>query len=306
MKIHEVRHSCSFDPFENQAWEEFHFENLKCGESKLLIFRNDLSVVWGRFQNPWMECDLITLDHLKGFPVRRISGGGTIVQDRGNINFSFLTSQEKNNPLDLSKHSSTENLWFLIKIIKEVLEINKNSQLEFAVNDRNDILLKGFKISGSAYRQQGHRYLHHFTLLYDSQLELLKKLLHSPWKNHIFKSLGTSSRSSPVTNILKEIHDGFDTDTFVIKIMDKIKDEVQKVSDGINFYQDPISEILKERTLKFKSLDWIWGKTPEFHVKVNNLFFNKDINLNENKNYEISNLAYQFEEGRLKKIYFLT
>ncbi len=155
-------------------------------ERRLFLYRNDPCVVIGRHQNPWIECDLAAMQR-DGVPlVRRQSGGGTVYHDTGNLNWCFLTSREQ--------YSQDENF-----------RIVQNALAEFGINGvrsgRNDILVDGRKVSGSAFKVGRERCFHHGTLLMNADLE--KLLAYLTARTRQLESKGIDSVRSTVANLLE-------------------------------------------------------------------------------------------------------
>lgn len=160
--------------FHNLALEEWFLQ--RCAQEQglsraLLLYCNTPSVVIGRNQNPWAESNLwlVTRNKAGGDcrPVslaRRYSGGGTVVHDEGNLNFSFIVPK--------SEFSRRKNTEWLAGTIQEAFP-----ELNLVINERNDLLSGNCKVSGSAYRLTGAAALHHGTLLVRSNLTQLRQLL---------------------------------------------------------------------------------------------------------------------------------
>ncbi len=177
-----IYQSLSQDPFINLALEQ---QLLEAGTSNaLFLYQNHNSVIIGRAQNPWIECDLHFLETHKITLARRQSGGGTVFHDLGNINFTFFSEKKQ--------YDKKENLKL---IIKALASLNINVQM----NERHDLILNDKKISGSAFRETKTHAFHHGTLLINSDLNLLRQSLKAP--EYDIKSKGVASVKSSVINI---------------------------------------------------------------------------------------------------------
>lgn len=157
--------STSTNPFFNLALEEYVFRNTPLNDGpmqneRLMFYTNDRCVVIGKNQNPWKELYLRNLSQ-RGYEfLRRHSGGGAVVHDLGNVNYSYLTSRER----------------FKREFFNRQLVQCLNNP-DVSMNDRGDLTYKGFKISGSAFKiAQGKSY-HHGTMLVESELSEFKGLL---------------------------------------------------------------------------------------------------------------------------------
>ena len=156
------------DPFFHLAVEEWLLRETE-GES-FFLYQNQPCVVLGRFQNPWLECDLAFMREQNFTLVRRMSGGGTVWHDDGNVNFCWV------GPL---KGFSKDNA------LHRMVEQLKKFGLNVTINARHDLVVPQAdgstrKVSGSAYKQTKDRALHHGTLLLKSDLTQLNRVLRSP------------------------------------------------------------------------------------------------------------------------------
>lgn len=176
--------STSFDPHENLAVEQFLLETLQPGQCILYLWQNQNTVVIGRNQNPWVECRTSLLEEEGGRLARRLSGGGAVFHDLGNLNFTFLVSDED------------------FHIEKQLSVIGRACALagiETESSGRNDILAAGRKFSGNAfYHSRGNAY-HHGTLLIRADMGKLQRYL-SPSKAKL-DAKGIASVRSRVVNL---------------------------------------------------------------------------------------------------------
>ena len=179
--------SKTHDPFFNLATEEWLFRSGDITRPTLFLWRNEPTVVIGRCQNPWKECDISKLREKGVHLARRFSGGGTVYQDLGNTNFTFLTS--------LANHDKERNSQIIIRALSTF-------GLCAETSGRNDLIVGGFKVSGAAYKLAPPRALHHGTLLIQVDMSALAGLLN-PNKLKL-QSKGIASVASRVKN-LKEL-----------------------------------------------------------------------------------------------------
>ncbi len=174
----------SLNPYHNLAAEKLLFDTLPNETLILYLWQNENTVVIGKNQNPWAECKLEELKATGGFLARRLSGGGAVFHDTGNLNFTFIASSDD---LDVLLNLS------VIKTACAYLGINA----EFS--GRNDILIDGKKFSGNAfYSSQGKSY-HHGTLLISSDVQKVSKFLTPPREK--LQAKGIKSVSSRVITL---------------------------------------------------------------------------------------------------------
>jgi len=180
----EVLVSDSLNPWFNLATEQWIFSDMEPDRQLLFIWRNTDTVVIGRNQNPWKECNLSKMEKDSVYLARRESGGGAVFHDKGNTNFTFLSG--------IKNYSVERNF----RIITDALS---GLGLDAVISGRNDITAGGKKISGSAFKLTSDRAFHHGTLLISADLGRLSEYL-SPSILKL-KSKGIESARSRVANI---------------------------------------------------------------------------------------------------------
>lgn len=243
----------SHDPYFNLASEEYMLK--ETDEDVFMLWQNEKSVIIGKNQNAWAEInsDFVEKNGIK--VARRMTGGGAVFHDLGNINYTYITSETEENRLNFA--------YFSQPIIKAL----KNMGIEACLDGRNDLVVEGFKISGSAECVSENRFgtsriLHHGTLLFSADLSDLAGALTV---NHMkLESKGIKSVRSRVAN-LSQI-DGYcgpvDIEDFISALFCEIS------PFGVRTFTDEENDGIRElRKLKYSSYDWIWGKSPVFDVR---------------------------------------
>ena len=178
--------SGSLDPFWNLAMEQHLLDTVPSGCCLLYLWQNENTVVIGRNQNPWAECRVVLLEEEGGHLVRRLSGGGAVFHDRGNLNFTFLVPT---GDYDLRKQQ------------RVLLEACKSFGIPAELSGRNDLTADGRKFSGNAFYRSGDRSYHHGTLLVDTDGEKLSRYL-TPAKAKL-EAKGVASVRSRVVNLVE-------------------------------------------------------------------------------------------------------
>lgn len=236
-------------PWMNLAFENFLLRTLNIKDRCLMIWRSDKSVILGRFQNPWIECDLKKMRQDGVRLVRRQSGGGAVYHDLGNVNFSFFNSHKD------------ENFAIVLKALKSLGIIATKNQ-------RNDLLIEGKKISGSAFKRSKDAHFHHATMLINSQLDKLFEYLNPKKRKIISKSI--LSNRSLVMN-LNEINNSINYLQFILALENQYSlfynQPVEKNTFNEQFIEGQ-SQILDYYNV-IKDWQWVYGETPKFEYCVN-------------------------------------
>lgn len=235
----------SHDPFYNQAFEEYVFEHFRQGEI-FLLWQNDPAVIVGSYQNICREVHVERLRQL-GIPViRRITGGGTVYHDLGNLNYTYISDGGAAIDYD--------------QCLGPILAALNDIGVPARKNRTCDIAIGGGKISGSAQRMTKGRLLHHGTLLFSSDLGVLDRIT-THRKNDCFQSKGTQSAICPVTNIREHLARPMTIEEFRERLLDRM---VPPGSPRLTLTPEQEAEVFRLRDEKYRSWEWTWGKTPAF------------------------------------------
>jgi lipoate-protein ligase A len=247
-----IRHNNVSDPAINLALEEYCLRSLDPGSEYLLFYINRPSIIIGRHQNPFQEFNQ-ELARQKGIvAVRRISGGGAVYHDPGNLNFSFITD------------FTEQKLDYFKTLIQPILNTLQHLGVPALLTEKNNILVDGYKVSGNSQHTNMRRMLSHGTLLFDSGLEVLQGVLDSNLV--ITKSRAVSSIKTKVTNISEHLHRPMGIDAFRAKLVDGISDVFGELIEYRLTDQDwEAVDLLAQR--KYNSWDWTYGRSPEFVVQ---------------------------------------
>ncbi|NMS91074.1 lipoate--protein ligase family protein [Clostridioides difficile] len=238
----------STNPYFNLALEEYLFLNEKYNDDIIIIWRNEESIFIGKNQNPYQEIHHDVIDKGEIPILRRISGGGTVYHDLGNINMSFIQKDRQLHEIDFLEHT---------KFMQDML---LSLGLDISITERKDLFLKGKKISGSAQSIKRKNSLYHGTLLYDSDLNKLTKYLNS---NKSTESNATKSVSSKVTNIKFLLEK--DIDCFLDYCVKYLKSNIKNIKE-LELDKDDIKNVYNLVEDKYKKMEWTYSKTPKFQV----------------------------------------
>ncbi|WP_392566970.1 lipoate--protein ligase [Utexia brackfieldae] len=255
-----VLFSTSYDPYFNLAVEEAIFRHLPTSQHVLFLWRNDHTVVIGRAQNPWKECNTRKMaeDNIK--LARRSSGGGAVFHDLGNTCFTFMAGKP-----DYNKTISTQ-------IILNALH---SFGLTVSASGRNDLILHTpegeKKISGSAYKETLDRGFHHGTLLLNADLNRLADYLNPDPKK--LQAKGITSVKSRVTNLViyrPDLDHGLISQAIIDAFFDYYGERVEP--EFISEQNPPdiaeFSQIFKHQS----SWQWNFGHAPAFSHLIETRF----------------------------------
>lgn len=243
----------SNDPYFNHAAEEYLMDNFD--DEVFMLWINKPSILIGRNQNTISE---IKLDYVKENNievVRRLSGGGTVYNDLGNMNFTFITYR---NSTELQVKEGFKR--FALPVVNAL----KSLGIDAEFTGRNDITIEGKKISGNAQYFQKYKILHHGTMMYNCDLSKLSLALKSKPIKFIDKSV--KSVGSRVTNILPYIKD----DMSLKEFRDYLKNYVIKIYNIENIYEfskEDIKSIEKIANRRFRTWEWTYGKSPKYRYE---------------------------------------
>lgn len=245
------------DPRINLAIEEYALKHLDIDETYLLFYINEPSIIIGKHQNTVEE---INVDYVREngiHVVRRLSGGGAVYHDLGNLNFSFITKDDGKSFANFRKFT------------EPVIDALKSMGVEAELSGRNDILVDGKKISGNAQFSTGGRIFSHGTLMFDVNLDDVSKSLKV--KKEKIESKGIKSVRSRVANITDYLSEPMTIQTFRQVLLNHIFANQQPIPEYVLTEKDwaKIEEISNER---YRNWDWNFGESPEFNMQLSQRF----------------------------------
>lgn len=253
MKLKIIR-TDNTNPYENLALEEHLTMNVGEDEVLLYLWQNAHTVVIGRNQNPWRECDVEAVKRDKVYLARRMSGGGAVYHDMGNLNFTFIARDEL---FDIEKQTD------VILLACRLLGINAEK------TGRNDLTVEGRKFSGHAYFSTGGCNYHHGTIMMNVVPEDLSKYLNVP--DSKLRSKGVESVRSRVTNLVEHIKDEKLKDKALPVQIEAMKNSLVVAAEkiyGAEALSVDAPEVPKELIDKYTSEEWRLGSRIPFERDI--------------------------------------
>ncbi|MCY1634621.1 lipoate--protein ligase [Marinifilum sp. D737] len=267
--------SNSNNPYYNLACEEYLLKNYD--EDFFFLYINQDSLVVGKHQNTLAEINLDRVNEENIPVVRRLSGGGTVYHDFGNLNYCLIKKGEKGKLVDFKGYSSP--------IIQVLQKLGVNAKFE----GKSDLTIDGKKFSGNASHVYKNKVLQHGTMLFSSDLKRLNHLLKvNPLK---FKDRGVRSIRSRVTNISDYLSSPISISDFAAKVIHEFGLTYPN-SNKFTFSDEDINAIENLKTDKFESWEWNFGYSPNYR-------FEKICNYHSGKILEIE---MQIEKGVITEI----
>lgn len=239
------------DPHWNLALEQFVFDRLDRGHSYFMLWQNHNAIIVGKYQNTQQEINAAFVKEKNISVVRRLSGGGAVYHDLGNLNFTFITSAEKNKGIDFS---------VFCKPIQEAL---RSLNVPVEISGRNDMTVDGMKFSGNAQYLKEGRVMHHGTILYDSDMTMISQSLN-PGDDKIV-SKGIKSVRSRVTNIRPFMKDDVPLSSFwtaLKKYMTAALDMKE-----LELTPDQLAEVDALNEKVYSQWSWNYGSSPAYTLR---------------------------------------
>lgn len=249
MKLRYTETDCT-NPFINLATEEYMTFRAAEGEVTMYLWQNANTVVIGKNQNPWRECRVESMREGDCKLARRISGGGAVYHDLGNLNFTFIAREDE---YDIPKQTEV--------ILEAVRLLGINAEK----TGRNDLTIDGMKFSGHAYYQSNGYCYHHGTIMFNVDPTPLGEYLNVSASK--LKSKGVKSVRSRITNLINH-----KPDVTLEELKKALYDAFAKVYGGeVERFDIPTAESdpeLKALIDKYSSEEWRFGRKIPFTTSI--------------------------------------
>ncbi|PAE25355.1 MULTISPECIES: lipoate--protein ligase [Bacillaceae] len=245
------------DPRINLAIEEYALKNLDIEETYLLFYINEPSIIIGKNQNTVEEINTEYVEDNGIHVVRRLSGGGAVYHDLGNLNFSFITKDDGDSFHNFQK--------FTEPVTEALQKLGVNAEL----SGRNDLMAEGRKISGNAQFSTKGRMFSHGTLLFDSEIESVVSALKV--KKDKIESKGIKSIRSRVANISEFLGEKITIEEFRTLLLKNIFGDLDEIPEYKLTDEDweRIHQLSRER---YQNWDWNYGRSPKFDLQHSHRF----------------------------------
>lgn len=256
------------NPYFNLAAEEYLLK--ETSDECFMLWRNEPCIVIGKNQNTISEINMDFVKENNIIVVRRLSGGGAVFHDLGNINFTFIENDNGDSFTNFRK--------FTQPLIDALKKLNINAEF----SGRNDLTIDGRKFSGNAQYNYKNRVLHHGTLLFSSNMtDLSGALKVKPIK---FEGKGVKSVVSRVTNISEHLSTPLD----IIEFKDLIMEHIMSINSGESVHEltdKEIAVISRMRDEKYSTWEWNFGSSPNYGFASQRKYAggNVEFNLNVEK-----------------------
>ncbi|WP_417610157.1 lipoate--protein ligase [Owenweeksia hongkongensis] len=241
------------EPYFNQAVEEYFLKN--SDENIFMLWRNDNAIIVGKHQNTLAEINVDNVKERDIKVVRRLTGGGAVFHDLGNLNYTFIMGYgEEGAKVDFKKYN------------QPIIDVLASLGVKAHFSGRNDILIDDQKFSGNAEHiyHQKQRVLHHGTLLYASNVKDISDALKvNPLK---FEGKARKSVVSRVTNISSHLKDDIGVEAFRQEVMMHIT-KLYPDAEPYTFTETDKREIQKLADEKYSQWNWNFGYSPKYGLK---------------------------------------
>ena len=241
----------------NLALEEYVLTELDINETYLVFYSMTPTVIVGKNQNTVEEINMDYIEKNNVTVTRRLSGGGAVYNDEGDLSFSFITKDDGD-----SFHNYRK---FTEPVVRALHQMGVNAKLQ----GRNDLVVDGKKISGNAQFSTRGRMFSHGTLLFDVNLENVAQALNPDAEKYLSK--GIKSVRSRVTNIREHLKEDMNIKEFKQTLLRYIFEGEKEIPEYKLTDKDwqGVKEIAEKR---YRDWEWVYGKSPKFNVKHKHRF----------------------------------
>lgn len=239
----------SRNPYYNLAFEEYVLTHRTEGEY-LLLWQNDNTIVIGQNQNAEAEINRAFVEAHQIHVVRRSTGGGAVYHDLGNLNYSFITNAGAAEEITMARFT------------RPIVEALQGLGLQAEASGRNDILVEGRKVSGTAQRLARGRILHHGTLLFDANPAMVAGALNADPEK--FQSKSAKSVRSRIGNIREFLKEDMELPAFWAYLKQALAGS-GLVDDALT--PEELAEVQALKESKYDTFRWNYGRSPKYDMR---------------------------------------
>lgn len=244
------------DPYFNLAFEEYVFEQMDRSRSYFILWQNENTIVVGKHQNTYEEINQPYVEEHGIRVVRRLSGGGAVYHDSGNLNYTFIVDKDAAPDFNFKV--------FTVPVIKTLERLGVKAEF----TGRNDLTIDGKKFSGNAQYVKRGRIMHHGCIMLDSNLEVVANALKV--REAKFQSKGVKSVRSRVTTINAHAPRPITMEEFKGLLKRYILE-----AEGLEpmaLTPEQLQEVRRLRDEKYATWEWNYGASPAYDVRVEERF----------------------------------
>ena len=270
--------SASTDPRWNLALEQYVFDSMDKSKDYFFLWQNHHTIVVGKNQNTVAEINNAYVREAGITVVRRLSGGGAVYHDMGNLNFTFVAD---------AKEMESINFHLFCQPIVETL---RSFGVEAVISGRNDITVDGKKFSGNSQYLKDGRVMHHGTILFDSDLSVVGKALCVDREK--MESKGIRSVASRVTNLSAYLPQGTTLAAFKSRLLSYLASDKGLTPYTLTEKDRGVIQTIKEE--RYDTWEWNYGRSPAYTTNHTLRF----------ENCGQVSVSLEVEEGRIRDIQF--
>jgi lipoate-protein ligase A len=278
------------NPYFNIATEEYLLKHFS--DDFFYLYINEPSIVVGKHQNTMAEINVPYVIENQLKVVRRLSGGGTVFHDKGNINYCFIQKGAQGNLVNFKKYS------------QPILDTLQNLGVNAYLKGKSDLVINNLKFSGNAEHVYRNKVLHHGTLLYQSELGKLNEAIKADWNK--FTDKAVRSNRSVVTNIVDHLQPKLSIEAFIDTLKETVFNQLPRITEfKLSATDKNAIELLV--TEKYNTWDWNYAYSPQYEFQKKQNINGKELAVSFRVNKGIIENAYiaieQEENVELKHLF---
>lgn len=241
----------STDPYFNLAAEQYVFDVFPSSEEYFMLWQNDNAIIVGKYQNTVEEINAPFVEEHGIRVARRLSGGGAVYHDLGNLNYTLICDAGSDVSINMEK--------FCVPVVRALESIGVKAE----ISGRNDMTIDGLKFSGNSQYVKRGRVMHHGTLMFDSDLEVVGRALNVSQDK--IRSKGVKSVKSRVTNIRGHLPRDMELSDFKDALLRSMG--LDSESSRICFSDSDRAKIQKLCDEKYSTWEWNYGSSPACSIR---------------------------------------